>query len=93
MEKSCKTPDLLPEFNRRDRFDQKATGSATSMASEIDRNKLGPHCHLDGPAKAEVGRHGGHLGTGSDSVVEAAQSIKSGARTPCVDWGHLRKWR
>jgi hypothetical protein len=83
---------MLPRFHKKDRFDGPAQDRhARSAAPQIDSNALGPHCHLDGPASGEVGRHGGHLGTGSDSVKDAACSIASGAKAPKVDWSALRK--
>ena len=86
------TPDELPRFNRSDRFDKTEHGTlGRSNAKEINENALGPHCHLDGPAKGEVARTGGHLGTGSDSIKDAAGSIKSGAKAPKVDWAALKR--
>lgn len=85
------TPDEMPLARRHDRFDSKPSGSARSTAPQIDHNELGPHCHLDS-AKGETGRHGGHLGTGSDSVKEAARSIESGARAGKVDFSHLSRF-
>jgi hypothetical protein len=92
MSETSPTPDMLERFHRKDRFDGPAQDrSARNAAPQIDSNELGPHCHLDGPARGEVGRHGGHLGTGSDSVKDAACSIASGAKAPKVDWPALRK--
>lgn len=93
MSETSPTPDMLPRFHRKDRFDGPAQekGSARSMRKEIVDNAMGPHCHLDGPASGEVGRHGGHLGTGSDSIKDAACSIPSGAKAPKVNWSALRK--
>ena len=85
------TPDLMPRFQRRDRFDHTVQGqSGHSLAPEIDKNALGPSCHLDS-AKGDTGRHGGHLGTGSDSVKDAGTSIASGAKAPKVDWSVLKR--
>lgn len=93
MSESSPTPDMMPRYNRKDRFDGPAQekGSARSMRKEIVENAMGPHCHLDGPAKGEVARTGGHLGTGSDSVKDAAKSIASGAKAPKADYAFLRK--
>jgi|SRR5580658_3234224 hypothetical protein len=86
------TPDLLPRFQRKTRFDSAPQGErGRDNAPQIERNELGPHCHLDGPARGEVGRKGGHLGTGSDSVKDAGDSIPSGAKAPKVDWNHLKR--
>jgi hypothetical protein len=87
------TPDMVERFHRADRFDhtpQERTGR--SLAPEIDHNELGPSCHLDS-ARGDVARHGGHLGTGSDSVKDAGTSIASGARAPRVNWGPLSRIR
>lgn len=89
MSENSKTPDLLPRFNRKDRFDQKPSGGGRSLAPEIDHNALGPSCHLDSAQGG--GRHGGHLGTGSDSVADAAGSIASGAKASGVNWGLLMR--
>ena len=83
------TPDEMPLARKRDRFDAKPSGSARSMASEIDNNALGPSCHLDSAQRA--GRSGGHLGTGSDSLAGAAGSIASGARAAKANFGHLAR--
>ena len=87
------TPDMMPLAHKRDRFDRAEHGVlGRSNSPEIDHNALGPECHLDS-AKGEIGRHGGHLGTGSDSVKEAGNSIPSGARAPKVNWGPLSRIR
>lgn len=87
------TPDELPLAHRADRFDKTEHGTlGRSVAPEIDHNALGPSCHLDS-ARGDVGRHGGHLGTGSDSVKDAGTSIASGARADRVNWGPLSRIR
>lgn len=93
MEHCCSpTPDMMKEFNKSDRFDKAPRGDlGRSNAGEINENKLGPHCHLDGPARGEVARTGGHLGTGSDSIKDAARSIASGAKAPKANFGVLRR--
>ena len=92
MTERSPTPDEMARFNRSDRFDKTEHGMrGRSAAGQINKNELGPHCHLDGPAKGEVGRSGGHLGTGSDSAKDAVTSLKSGAVAPCVDWAVIKR--
>ena len=76
------TPDRTALARKRDRFDSKPSGGARSVAPEIDKNALGPSCHLDNPRATRRDVSGGHLGTGSDSLASASASIKSGARAP-----------
>lgn len=87
------TPDEMPFAHRADRFDRAPRGEEKrSVAPEIDKNELGLHCHLDS-ARGDVARRGGHLGTGSDSVKDAARSIDSGAIADKVEWGPLSRIR
>lgn len=60
-------------------------------ATDIARSPAGPSCHLDKAthnmgtsAEASIGAGGGRLG-------DAARSIKSGAKTPCVDWSVIKR--
>lgn len=89
------TPDLMPGFQGGSRLDRAGKSAGHDMASVINgastlkKSPSGPHCHLDGPATSK-GLSNGKLGTGSDSLADAARSISSGARTPCVDWSKLK---
>ena len=86
------TPDMLPRFNRADRFDKTEHGTTgRSVAPEIDQNALGPHCHLDGPARGLGQPREEALGVGRESLAEACASIAKGARAPEVNWGHLKR--
>jgi len=85
------TPDREARFQRESRLDKPPHGElGRNNAAEIDHNREGPHHHLDGPATSH-GRSGGHLGTGSDSLADAARSIPNGAEAPKVDWGHVKR--
>lgn len=90
------TPDLMPGFQGGSRLDKAGRGSAHDMgsvingASKIAKSPSGPHCHLDGPA-ANKGLSNGKLGTGSDSLADAARSIPSGAKAPQANWGALKR--
>lgn len=86
------TPDLMPRFQRADRFDKTEHGTrGRDLAPEIDRNAQGPHCHLDSPGRSMGQPRSEVLGAGSESLREAAQSIPSGARTAKANWGHLQR--
>ena len=90
------TPDLMPGFQGGSRLDrvQRAgahdMGSVINGASKISKSPSGPHCHLDGPASAK-GLSNGKLGTGSDSLKDAAASIPSGAKAPQANWGAMKR--
>ncbi len=89
------TPDRLPRFQGGSRLDKAGRGGAHDMASviggsaKISKSPSGPKCHLDGPARS-AGVSNGKLGTGSDSLADAARSIPSGAKAPCADWSKLK---
>ena len=90
------TPDRMPRFQGGSRLDKVHSTSAHDMgsvingASRISASPAGPHCHLDGPAKS--GRVSSpHLGTGSDSLADAARSIPSGGKAPQADWAKLKR--
>jgi len=92
MSDSSPTPDLLPGFQKGSRLDRAERGGAREADPQITGNKLGPKCHLDGPASGlGAPRGGGGLGTGGDSLSDAAGSISGGARTPQADWSHLKR--
>ena len=91
------TPDLLPRFHKSSRLTQAGSGGGRDMAKIItgarDANKApnGYHCHLDGPASGMGAKvSGGDLGTGGDSLRDAASSISSGARASKVNWRALK---
>jgi len=88
MSEKSPTPDELPRFNRKNRFDKAPHGEGSRDAQpQIVGNKNGPHCHLDGPASGlgqPRSEFGGNLG-------EAARSIPSGAKAPKADWGFLKR--
>ena len=86
------TPDLLPRFQGKSRFDKTEHGATgRSLAPEIDRNALGPSCHLDAPGRSMGQPRSEVLGAGSESLAEACSSIASGARAPKANWGHLQR--
>lgn len=86
------TPDLMPSFQKRSRFDKTEHGqTGRSVAPEIDKNALGPHCHLDSPGRSMGQPRSEVLGAGSESLREAGSSIASGARAPKANWGHLMR--
>lgn len=86
------TPDRMARFQKQSRLDKSSHGiGGRNARPQIVDNKSGPHCHLDGPASG----HGAkvtspHLGTGSDSLADAAKSIPSGSKAPKVDWSKLK---
>ncbi len=91
------TPDRLPRFQGGSRLDKAGRGGAHDMAgviegsSKIAKSPNGPKCHLDGPASGRGAKvSNGKLGTGSDSLADAARSIPSGAKAPCADWSKLK---
>jgi hypothetical protein len=96
MSERSPTPDLLPRFHRQSRLDRVAApaphdmGAVVAGARDIARSPAGPHCHLDGPARGMGQPRAESLGAGSESLREAARSIPSGARAPCVDWSKLK---
>ncbi len=96
-EERGETPDRLPRFQGGSRLDKAGRGGAHDMASviggssKIAKSPNGPKCHLDGPASGNGAKvTSPHLGTGGDSLADAARSISSGAKAPCADWSKLK---
>jgi hypothetical protein len=92
------TPDLMPSFQRQSRLTQAGSGGGRNMekiitgARDANRAPNGAHCHLDGPASGMGARvSGGNLGTGGDSLRDAAGSIHSGAKAPKVNWLSVKR--
>jgi len=92
------TPDLLPGFHKQSRLTQAGSGGGRDMekiitgARDAQRAPNGAHCHLDGPASGMGAKvSGGNLGTGRDSLRDAASSIASGGRAPKVNWGEIKR--
>ncbi len=96
-EERGETPDRLPRFQGGSRLDKAGRASGHDMASviggaaKIAKSPNGPKCHLDGPASGRGAKvTNGKLGTGGDSLADAARSIPSGAKAPCADWSKLK---
>jgi hypothetical protein len=60
-------------------------------ATRITKSPAGPSCHLDKASHAMTTNAEASLGAGGGRLGDGARSIKSGAKAPCVDWGHIRK--
>lgn len=89
---STPTPDQMSRFHRKSRFDEAPHGTlGRSNEPQIVDNKLGPSCKMD---SNKTGRNLGpesSLGAGGANLGAAARSIPSGAKAPCVDWGHIQR--
>jgi hypothetical protein len=97
--RGCATPDRMPRFQGESRLDKAEHGthghdmtSVIKGSAKLKSSPHGPHCHLDGPASGRGAKvSGSNLGTGADSLADAAYSIPSGAQTPCVDWAKVKR--
>ena len=94
---SSPTPDMMPGFQKGSRLDKAEHTGAHDMSSviggssKLSKSPAGPHCHLDGPASGRGAKvTSPHLGTGNDSLADAAKSIPSGSKAPKVDWSKLK---
>ena len=60
-------------------------------ATDIARSPHGPDHDMDKASHAMHTEAEASLGAGGGRLGDAARSISSGAKAPCVDWSHIRK--
>lgn len=92
------TPDQLPRFQRRSRFDDAPKGvkgrdnaGVISGSTNIKRSPAGPSDPMDKPTHGHGTNAQASLGNGGGRLGDAARSIKSGAKAPGVDWARIRR--
>lgn len=90
------TPDeRLRRQSRLDKCEHGTRGhdmaSVINGATDIAKSPHGPDCKMDKASHAMVTDAESSLGAGGGRLGDAARSIDSGARAPCVDWGHIRR--
>ncbi len=60
-------------------------------ATDIARSPQGPADRLDRAGHGMGTSSSPSIGAGGGRLGDAARSISSGAKAPCVDWSHIRK--